>query len=301
MRNIAPPHGREHFSWPLPATWGLAPQARSHDITLWRALFDEAAARLQLQQQTLGTVLGQPLLLLTRAARLPAAPRRLVSCGFHGEEPAGPWGLLRFLQRVQAHQLDDVHLTLLPLVNATGFAAGTRFNAEGDNPNRGFGGGSTAPSAEGRVLMQHAALLCAASRDGVLSCHEDVMVDAGYIYAFERAPAPGAQAQRLLEANLRHFVQHPDGLLDGCTLQNGVILNHHDGSFEDWLFSLGAAFAACVETPGLQAFEPRVAAQADMIEAFVLGPEFCASTLPDEQTHQPPTLERLARRGASGH
>lgn len=272
MQNTAPRTGSEHFSWPLPAAWGHGQHKRSNDIALWRALFTQAACGLQLQLQTLGTVLGEPLCMWTRAANQPRAPRRLVSCGFHGEEPAGPWGLLRFLQRVQAEQLNGVHLTLLPLVNATGFAAGTRLNAEGHNPNRGFGdGGGTAASAEGRLLMQHSAGLCAASRDGVLSCHEDVMVDAAYLYAFERAPAPGAQAWRLLQANLRHFVQHPDGLVDGCRLQNGVIFNHHDGSFEDWLFGLGAAFAACVETPGQQPFEPRVAAQADMIEAFVLG------------------------------
>ncbi len=271
MQNTAPRDGREHFSWHLPVAWGLGEPARSDDITLWRGLFEQATRRLQLQQHTLGTVWGEPLLLLTRAAKNAAAPRRLVACGFHGEEPAGPWGLLRFLQRVQAAQLDGVHLTLLPLVNATGFAAGTRFNAAGENPNRGFAGdGSTAPSAEGRLLMQHAARLRAASSDGVLSCHEDVMVDDAYIYAFERAPEPGPQAQRLLQANLRHFVQHPDGLVDGCRLQSGVIFNHHDGSFEDWLFGLGAAFAACVETPALQPFSQRVAAQADMIEAFLL-------------------------------
>lgn len=270
MRNIAPRDGRQHWSWPLPTPWGLAPQARSHDVTLWRQLLAECNQRLGLQQHTLGTVLGEPLPMLTRQARSASAPHRLVACGFHGEEPAGPWGLLRFLQRVDAAALNGVHLTLLPLVNATGFAAGTRFNSEGDNPNRGFSGTVMAPSAEGRLLLQHASSLAAASRDGALSCHEDVMTATAYLYAFENAPTPGALAHSLLQANLRHFQQHPDGLVDGCPVKDGVIFNHHDGSFEDWLFGLGAAFTACVETPALQPFEQRVAAQADMIEAFVL-------------------------------
>ena len=269
MRNTAPRDGRQHWSWPLPASWGLAQQARSNDITLWRQLFASAALRLGLQLHTLGAALGEPLWLLTRAARHAAAPHCLVACGFHGEEPAGPWGLLKFLQRTDASALDPVHLSLLPLVNCTGFAAGTRFNAEGDNPNRGYSGDGPMPSAEGRLLLQHASTLAAASRDGVLSCHEDVMTTTAYLYALENADSPGTLAQRLLQANLRHFQQQPDGLVDGCTVKDGVIFNHHDGSFEDWLFSLGARFAACVETPAQQAFEQRVAAQADMVSAFL--------------------------------
>ncbi len=276
MRNTEIRDGRQAWSWPLPTSWGLAQPARSNDIALWRQLLASAAARLNLQQHTLGTTLGEPLLMLTRAAARPAAPHRLVACGFHGEEPAGPWGLLRFLQRVDSRALDAVHLSLLPLVNCTGFAAGTRFNAEGDNPNRGFTslGASTGsgPSAEGRVLLQHAAVLASASRDGVLSCHEDVMVDSAYIYALERTPTPGPRAQRLLQANLHHFRPYPDGLVDGCAVQGGIVFNHHDGSFEDWLFGLGADLAACVETPATQPFELRVAAQADMVAAFLQEP-----------------------------
>ena len=282
MRTLTPRDGTRHWSWALPTPWGLGPDARSNHLALWREGLQRCALRLGLQQTSLGTVLGEPLWLWTRAAapapsrhHLPT-PQRLVACGFHGEEPAGPWGLLQFLQRVDTAALDTVHLTLLPLVNCTGFAAGTRFNAEGDNPNRGFcrphNGAELTPSAEGRLLLQHAALLTSASRDGALSCHEDVLADKAYIYALERSSTPSAQVRRLLQANLRQFAQQPDGLVDGCRVQDGVVFNHHDGSFEDWLFGLGAAITVCVETPALQPFEARVAAQADMIEAFVLAP-----------------------------
>ena len=270
MRNTAPRDGRRAWSWPLPPSWGLAPASCSNDIALWRQLFARAAARLNMHTQTLGSALGEPLWLVTRAPSHAAAAHRLVACGFHGEEPAGSWGLLQFLQRTDASALDGVHLSLLPLVNCTGFAAGTRFNAEGDNPNRGYSGQGAAPSAEGRLLLRHASSLAAAGRDGVLSCHEDVMTSSAYLYALENADQPGPAVQRILQANLRHFQQHPDGLIDGCPVKDGVIFNHHDGSFEDWLFGLGAGFAACVETPAQQAFECRVAAQADMVAAFLM-------------------------------
>ncbi len=272
MRKLTPRDGFQHWSWPLPAAWGLPAGARSDDLALWRRLFISEAKRLGLLLQTLGTPLGEPLWLLRRAGRELGAPCRLVASGFHGEEPAGPWGLLRFLQGVQPAALDAVHLSLLPMVNATGFAAGTRFNAQGDNPNRGYTG-LVRPSAEGRLLRQHGPTLASVSQHGVLSCHEDVQADKAYLYAFERGTKPGGQAQRLLQANLRHFEPQPDGMVDGCMVLGGMVFNHHDGSFEDWLFGLGATFAFCVETPGLQGFEERVAAQHDMIAAFVSGPE----------------------------
>ena len=125
MRMTANRDGLQHWSWPLPTTWGLGDSARSHHLTLWRQAFSHEASRLGLAVHLLGTVLGEPLWMVTRVAADAAAPYRLVASGFHGEEPAGPWGLLKFLQGVDAATLDAVHLTLLPLVNCTGFAAGT--------------------------------------------------------------------------------------------------------------------------------------------------------------------------------
>ncbi len=265
-------NGHQSWSWPLAASWGLGEQARSNNLALWQQEFQVASQRLGLQLTTLGSPLGQALVLASRRpAPRAAAPRRLVACGFHGEEPAGPWGLLRFLQRTDPLALDAVHLSLLPLVNRTGFLAGTRFNAEGDNPNRGFLGADAGPSAEGRVLLAHADTLREAGRDGVLSCHEDVLADKAYVYGLEHREAPGPFTQHLLQTNLRYFEQHADGKIDNCPVKDGVIFNQFDGSFEHWMFTLGVHAAACVETPALQPFEQRVAAQAEMIETFLLG------------------------------
>lgn len=62
----------------------------------------------------------------------------LISAGFHGEEAAGPWGMLHFLSELQQDIFERINLSLLPLVNPTGFAKGHRFNKFGENPNRGF-------------------------------------------------------------------------------------------------------------------------------------------------------------------
>jgi predicted deacylase len=257
---------------PSPWTWTLPDGGRSNDadalLRRWKALREAGAW----QAEVLGCIGDDPITLLQRPAATEAAPRLLIAAGFHGEEPAGPWGLLRFIGGADEALLDRVHLTLLPLANPSGFRAGRRFNDWGENPNRGFGAnaGGIAPSREGRVLMAQAARLREAGRDGVLSCHEDIQQTAfGYLYSLERAATPGPFSRTLLAANARHFPVHPDGLVDGCPIEGGIVFNRHDGSFEAWAMELGVARAACVETPGQADIATRIAAQADMAQAFV--------------------------------
>jgi predicted deacylase len=257
---------------PSPWIWELPDGGRSNDAEAlqrrWQALCDAGGW----QAEVLGCIGDDPITLLQRPARGADAPRLLIAAGFHGEEPAGPWGLLRFIGGAQSALLDRVQLTLLPLVNPSGLRAGRRFNDWGENPNRGFGlqAGGIAPSREGRVLIGQARRLAEAGRDGVLSCHEDVkQATFGYLYSLERAAAPGPFSRALLAANARHFPIHPDGEVDGCPVRGGIVFNRHDGSFEAWAMELGVARAACVETPGQADIGTRIAAQADMAEAFV--------------------------------
>jgi hypothetical protein len=100
-------------------------------------------------------------------------------------------------------------------------------------------------------------------------CHEDVLLSHAYLYSLERAETPGELTCALLAANAEHFPLHPDGLVDGCAVNGGIVFNHYDGSFESWLMSHGIAYAACVETPGQQPIARRIAAQHRMIDTFV--------------------------------
>jgi hypothetical protein len=251
-------------------TWILPDGRASSDWVRYRRRLEIVAAGRGFELKTLGTACGEPLLMLRCGAIAPSAPRLLVASGFHGEEPAGPWGLLEFLEAADQELLSRVQLTLLPLINVTGFRAGTRFNMHGQNPNRGYLSlPGENPSNEGRLLLDHGDLLLEAARDGLLTCHEDVLLSHGYIYACERAATPGEFSQTLLAANAAHFPVHPDGAVDDCPISGGIVFNHYDSSFESWLMELGAARAACVETPGQHPIERRIAAQRAMIEAFL--------------------------------
>lgn len=253
-----------------PWSWILPDGRASSDWPHYRNRLEALARHRGFEVTVLGTFCDEPLLLLQGGIRDASAPHLLVASGFHGEEPAGPWGVLEFLEAIDPEQASRIRLTVLPLVNATGFRAGTRFNARGENPNRGYRGlPGEKPSGEGLLLLSHGGLLQQASRDGLLTCHEDVLLSHGYLYSSERATTPGVFSRSLLQVNASFFPVHPDGTVDGCVIKDGIVFNHDDGSFESWLLQQGCARAACVETPGRHPIARRIAAHRAMIAAFI--------------------------------
>jgi len=250
-------------------TWRLDDGTASNDWDRYHERLQAVASRRSLRVEDLGPPGHLPLPLLTNDPDAAAAPRILIGSGFHGEEAAGPWGVLAFLESVEDWMLAGVGLTVLPLVNVSGFREGRRFNDLGENPNRGYLPGAEASSREGRILLSHGDRLRDAARDGLLACHEDVLLSHCYVYGMERSDAPGEFSHGLLRANASFFAVHPDGEVDGCPVRDGIVFNHQDTSFESWLLLAGARHAACVETPGQQPIERRIAAQAAMMRFFV--------------------------------
>ncbi len=250
-------------------TWKLADGTASNNCEAYFSRLAYSAGRCNFSLATLGEVGGQAIVHMHSRSASDDAPHLLIASGFHGEEPAGPWGLLAWLETVPLASLAQVNLSLLPLVNVAGFRLGRRLNDEGLNPNRGYLPGNDPLSAEGGVLMQHADDLAQAGRDGFLACHEDVDMSEAYLYAQENGDVPGEFSRALIAANARRFAVVPDGEIYDCQVRDGIILNHQDTSFEAWMMSRGALRAACVETPGAQSIDARIAAQREMIEAFV--------------------------------
>jgi len=110
------------------------------------------------------------------------SPTVSVTAGMHGDEPATPWALLSM---VRDGLLDSrFAYRLWPCVNPSGYEAGTRTNAEGQDVNRGFSRGGTTPEA--RAIFT-------ANRDRrfvlALDLHEDFEADGSYVYELLRAGA----------------------------------------------------------------------------------------------------------------
>lgn len=120
-------------------------------------------------------------------------PLVTIAAGVHGDEPAGPsalYGIVRdgLLDRRFAYRL-------WPCVNPSGFAAGTRTNAEGIDVNRSFGRGGRSPEA--RAILT-------ANRDRrfvlAIDLHEDHEADGFYLYETASAGQPSRYAAAVTEA-----------------------------------------------------------------------------------------------------
>lgn len=252
--------------WPVPEN-----NTYSNDIHFFRKAFSEEAERLGLYEIILGTTLDGNISLYQSANQDADVPHILIAAGFHGEEPAGCWGILNFLRRESIDLFDDIAISFLPAINLCGLTSGQRFNEKGENPNRGFTGNtSEIPSQEGKILLRHEKLLKNSSAQGVICCHEDILRERSYVYSFERDCSPGYFSFALSNALNQYFPLVDNENIDGAECQEGIIFNHFDSSFESWLFSLGADVAACTETPGLQPFAERTEANCYLMGAFIM-------------------------------
>jgi succinylglutamate desuccinylase len=253
---------------------------RLHDIDYFNERLRAALARVNAIRpydvETLGAVGGHDILLLKPRDSDAAKPSILAAGGFHGEEPAGPWGIVEFLETADAETLKSVNYSFLPLVNPTGFIKAQRFNVYGENPNRGFLAippeihqdfDNIYPSREGEVLIKHLPELLALAKDGFVSQHEDWRMRDGFVFVNENASMPSPFARTFLDTMARHFKPlDADGSNTGC--KNGLWANDHDGSFESLLFAHGVPRISTFETPGRQPIMPRIEAQRDLTQAF---------------------------------
>ena len=259
-----------------------------HDIDAFNRRLDAALERVSkirpYKKECLGTVGGRDIFLLTPLEPLEGKPDILTAGGFHGEEPGGPWGIVEFLETADEATLKSVNHSFLPLVNPTGFERGVRFNIHGENPNRGFVAEymeseeeqdaewtNRGPSAEGKILVQHATRLAELARDGFVSQHEDDGIHEGFIFINEQGDMPSVTATAFLGTIKKHFALIADGgtdSLEGSPIKDGMWVNGMDSSFETYMLRLGVPRTVTTETPALEPARTRVDCNRELVKAF---------------------------------
>jgi protein MpaA len=118
---------------------------------------------------------GAPRTMLVAELGDASAPIVSLSAGVHGDEPAAPWALLSL---VRDGLLDPrFAYRIWPCLNPSGYRAGTRTNAEGEDVNRSFSRGGTTPEARAVFTANR-------DRRFVLSLdlHEDFEAEGCYVY-----------------------------------------------------------------------------------------------------------------------
>lgn len=242
-----------------------------HNITVFTEKLHHLASKRKFNIENLGKVEDDSILLLL-PERVVKGPKLLVAAGFHGDEPAGCWGILQFLEENYLRFSRNFNISFLPLVNPSGFRHGSRINEWQENPNGNFchtTSGKPEPSREGRILLDHLDQLKFLATDGFVSLHEDFEQNRFYLYTFEQTENPGKFSQALYAELRRFFEPVPDGIVEGVKVVDGIVFHNCDGSFEDFLFHEGIPRTACTETPGLLDIKKRIEANSSIIAGLI--------------------------------
>lgn len=228
----------------------------------------------------LGVVGDWPVWLLRGNKHRPKHRKILIASGFHGEEKAGPWAILRWLEDYNVENYKGLDISFLPVVNPTAFNRYTRYNTWGQKSNCGFCHPEMEedPSEEGKVLIKHQDRLYSLGMNGFLSLHEDTdLRKEYYLYTFEPTRDPGQFTCFMLEELNRWFEKPLNGVsvVADSSLKtppfvvNGLVYKYCDGSFEDSLFHRGVQRVAVTETPAKARLEYRIDANVSLIDVFI--------------------------------
>lgn len=118
---------------------------------------------------------GAPRTLLIAEVGDATLPAIAISAGVHGDEPAAPWALLSLVR----DGLLDARFAyrIWPCLNPSGYRAGTRANADGDDVNRSFSRGGRTPEARAVLTANRDRRLVLA-----IDMHEDYEAGGAYVY-----------------------------------------------------------------------------------------------------------------------
>lgn len=217
--------------------------------------FRSAASARGFVCETIAVINGDPVDIWVRPAAPSAnrtrTPRLFVSCGIHGDEPAGPLALLRYLVSAEmlSHEIDWV---LIPAINPSGLRLGTRENADGIDLNRDFLDCNTAEI----VALVKWYSTQAAGPDAHFSLHEDWEARGFYMYAINTGATP-CYAAEVLAHLAPHFKLESGGPVDGHDLlEDGLI--HHEAVPDEplhwpeaiWLVKNFRTLSYTFEAPG---------------------------------------------------
>lgn len=239
------------------------------DVDDFFEIQDRVIKNINIKISCLGKIDSYPLNLITPKIIDINKSNVLIAAGFHGDEPAGCWAILKYLQLVGNNYFRSVNLSFLPLVNPTGFKARTLCNIYKENPALGYCPPSNDPlSSEGEILMQNIDWLSLLALDGFISLHENSDIkDYFYLYTFEKSEVPGEFTQALLSAGTQNYKKMKDCEIEGSIIRDGVAFNEHDGTFENLMFVRGAPLCACTETPGQNNINDRVEVNRQIIKS----------------------------------
>jgi hypothetical protein len=193
-------------------------------------------------------------------------PTLLITGGIHGDEPAGPYGILQWLK--EADYPDDLRIIILPMLNPTGFDKNDRNNEDNRDLNRGFNV-KKKPSQELELIQKS---LNGETLSMLLSLHEDRGHGGIYLY---HADVDEDICRDILTRCAEIIPITKEKTVYGDKCDNGMIYIElkntdpkHAHSLENTLQSLGIG-QITFETPALAELSKRIGSHALMIQKVI--------------------------------
>jgi len=148
-----------------------------------------------------------------------------IFAGVHGDEAAGIFAAVRFLQELaqEPEIARGYEIYVYPLCNPSGFEDGTRHSRSGRDLNREFWTGSREPEVE--LLERQIRTL---RFDGIISLHADNESEGLYAFALGAQMTQHVVEPALLAAE-RVLPRNCDPTIDNFTARNGLIRKGYPG------------------------------------------------------------------------
>jgi protein MpaA len=226
----------------------------------------------------LSAFVANPLILAARDGREAVLPRYLflgepggaapirigLFGGLHGDEPASALGVVRFVQHLECHPeiARGYCISIYPVCNLTGFAAGTRHAASGKDLNREFWRGSVEPEviALERELIEN-------RFDGLIALHTDDTSDG--LYGFTSGALFTDELLRpALKAAQKFLLLNSNPIIDGFKARDGISRHGYEGVLSAPSEVHPQPFEIIFETPQSAPQELQVSAFVVALEAI---------------------------------
>lgn len=251
-----------------PYIWNLYNGHKTNDIDYYYTRMMESGLKVE----ELGKTDNDLPIFLLQNDHVKGQPNIMIMSGVHGEETAGPWGLLNVMMKLKLMKI-HVNISIIPIMNPYGFSKGIRFNADLKSINSGYfrtKSGKPELTTEGEIFNRNFVRFSELARNGFLSCHEDVMEKHFFIYEIINGTKPDFYCNEIQLIGIKYFDKQPDGPTYDGTVKDGVVMNEKDGTIDDYLFTIGGIHRAITtETPGTADINKRVYVTEQLITKFI--------------------------------
>ncbi len=197
-------------------------------------------------------------------------PYLLIAGGFHGDEQAPPWAILKYLMELNEKDIKNINLAILPLVNPSGFRKTTRLNYMNQDPNSNYwyNNSNELPSEEGYILLKNFEKLKCFAKNGFITLHEDDVTNNFYLHTYQNK-INSSFIDILMKAGTKYMKVQSGKYIDGFPANNGIIISERPSTFEDYLYHNGVLLTACTETPTKKNINMRIDTNLNIIREIV--------------------------------